>query len=161
MPNMKEPDYLSTLHRMYKDSKILYEKGEYYNSCYLSGYVLECALKYILLSYGKKADGEAYALNDVKQYLHNTVKLNRDLDDWISVTEGVEARYRFNSRVLCPHIFIGEGGYPKWDPKYRYGEHPQWEQEEFCKKYICDIDNIFRFISNLVLGGNGLGDDAL
>ncbi len=154
MPDMKQTDYLSTLQRMYTDAKILYEKGEYYNSCYLSGYVLECALKHILLSYGRKEDGGAYTLNEVKRFLHNTVKLNKYLDDWASIAGGVEARYRFDSRKLCPHIFVGEGGYPKWDPKYRYGEHPQWEQEPFCRKYIQDIENIFRFISNLVLGGN-------
>ncbi len=39
-------------------------------------------------------------------------------------------------------------------PKYRYGEHPQWESESFCQKYICDIENIFRFISNVIIGGN-------
>ncbi len=154
MPDMKQTDYLSTLYRMYKDSKILYENKEYYNCCYLSGYVLECALKYILLSFGKKADGEKYTLEEIKAAAHNTTKLNKFLDDWISITEGIEARYRFDGRTICPHIFIGEGGYPKWDPKYRYGEHPQWEMPSFCQKYIHDIDKIFRFISNVVIGGN-------
>ncbi len=40
------PDFLETLLRMYQDARILYEQEEYYNCCYLSGYVLECALKY-------------------------------------------------------------------------------------------------------------------
>ena len=154
MPEMRQPDYLSTLHRMYKDAKLLYDNKEYYNSCYLAGYVLECALKYILLTYGRKADGEKYTLTEIKKVAHNTVKLNTYLDDWISVTDGIEARFRFNSRIICPHIFTGEGGYPKWDPKYRYGEHPQWELQSFSLNYIRDIENIFRFISNIVIGGH-------
>ena len=154
MPNMRQTDYLSTLQRMYKDAKMLCDNKEYYNSCYLAGYVLECALKYILMNYGEKAHGEKYTLDELKGAAHNTVKLNKYLDDWLSMAEGIEARYRFDSRVICPHIFIGEGGYPQWDPKYRYGEHPQWESESFCQKYICDIENIFRFISNVIIGGN-------
>ena len=154
MPDMNQTDYLSTLQRMYRDSKILYENGEYYNSCYLSGYVLECALKYILLSYGRKPDGENFTLEEIKGAAHNTSKLNRYLDDWISIAGGIENRYRFDSRTICPHIFVGDSGYPKWDPRYRYGEHPQWNVKALCQKYICDIENIFRFISNIVVGGN-------
>ncbi len=59
MPEAKrDPDFLITLERMHRDSKLLFEEGEYYNSCYLSGYVLECALKFLLCRYGRKADGE-------------------------------------------------------------------------------------------------------
>ncbi len=102
---------------------------------------MECALKYILLTYGRKADGEKYTLTEIKKVAHNTVKLNTYLDDWISVTDGIEARFRFNSRIICPHIFTGEGGYPK----YRYGEHPQWELQSFSLNYIRD---------NVVIGGH-------
>ena len=154
MPDMNQADFLSTLQRMHKDSKILFENEEYYNSCYLSGYVLECALKYILLTYGRKSSGERYTLEEIKKFRHNTTKLNQYLSDWLSMAGGIEARFRFDSQTICPHIFIGEGGYPKWDPKYRYGEHPQWNLQDFCQKYICDIDNIFHFISNIVVGGN-------
>lgn len=48
MPLMNDPDFLSTLGRMYTNAKLLYRNAEYYNCCYLSGYVLECALKYLL-----------------------------------------------------------------------------------------------------------------
>ena len=70
------------------------------------------------------------------------------------MTGGIMSRYRLDSTRVCPNIFIGSGGYPKWDPKYRYGEHPQWNEESFCRKYIQDIENIFRFIASIVVGGN-------
>ena len=58
MPEMGQVDFLETLERMYKDSRILFQNGEYYNCCYLCGYILECALKYILQKFGKKQNGQ-------------------------------------------------------------------------------------------------------
>ena len=70
----RDPDFLKTLERMHHDSKILFEEGEYYNSCYLSGYVLECALKFLLCRYGRKATGENYTWRDVKQHQHRLIE---------------------------------------------------------------------------------------
>lgn len=154
MPNMNNTDYLSTLMRMYKDSRLLYQEEEYYNSCYLSGYVLECALKYILLTYGKNQNGIEYTLDDMKTLAHNTSKLNQHLNDWISMTGGIASKYRLDCDRICRNIYIGCGGYPKWDPKYRYGEHPQWNEAIYCGKYMEEIDNIFHFIANIVVGGD-------
>ncbi len=33
MPEMGQVDFLETLERMYKDSRILFQNGEYYNCC--------------------------------------------------------------------------------------------------------------------------------
>ena len=71
MPQMQPIDFLKTLQRMYKDSKILFQSGEYYNCCYLCGYILECALKYILQQYGRKQDGSSYSVDDLKGFGHN------------------------------------------------------------------------------------------
>ena len=38
MPQMGKVDFLETLSRMYKDSRILFQNGEYYNRCYLDLY---------------------------------------------------------------------------------------------------------------------------
>ena len=75
MPFMNDPDFLATLERMYKDAKLLFEEKEYYNCCYLSGYVLECALKYILCTFGLKDDGTRYTINDAKQFTHRIQNL--------------------------------------------------------------------------------------
>ena len=46
-------NYFETAQRMQKSSKILFDNKEYHNSCYLSGYVIECYAKVIIgLSYG-------------------------------------------------------------------------------------------------------------
>lgn len=153
MPQMGNVDFLETLARMYKDSRILFQNGEYYNCCYLCGYILECALKFILQKYGKKQDGQSYSVNDLKAMEHNTVKLNRALNDWLSMTGSVSAAYRLDCVTKCPYIFTDKEGYPHWNPTYRYGNHPKWYEKEYCEKYIEESKYIFQFIANIVSGG--------
>lgn len=153
MPQMGEVDFLETLQRMYKDSRILFKNGEYYNCCYLCGYILECALKYILQSYGKKQNGQSYSVNDLKVLAHNTFKLNQELDDWISMTGSVSSIYRLDCRIKCPNIFLGLEGRPHWSPAYRYGDYAEWHDKEYCEKYMEESKYIFQFVANIVNGG--------
>lgn len=152
MPFMNDPDFLATLERMYKDAKLLFEEKEYYNCCYLSGYVLECALKYILCTYGLKDDGTRYTINDAKQFTHRIQNLNLALEQCISAGAGVPAQYQIMPENMCPYIFTSVNGYPYWNPKYRYGEHPMWATEDWSRHYIEELDAIFEFISSVVLG---------
>ena len=79
-------DFLKTIERMYKDSRILYDKGEYYNCCYLCGYVLECALKYILLKFGRDESGNTFTVEQLKtQFAHRVIRLNDQLDNCILI----------------------------------------------------------------------------
>lgn len=149
----REPDFLKTLERMYHDSKILYEKGEYYNSCYLAGYVLECALKFLLCKYGKKVNGDSYTWQEVKTHQHRLNDLNHALEECLSITNGIPPQYRLDSSIMCPYIFNGRKGYSHWDPAFRYGECPAWDTQEYCKQYIEEIEKIFRFMSGIVSGG--------
>lgn len=156
MPQMGEVNFLMTLKRMYHDSKILFQKGEYYNCCYLCGYVLECTLKYILLQYGKKHDGQSYTVNDLKAFRHNTDKLNQELDDWLSMTETIMPAYRLEGRTKCPYLLVGKEGFPAWNPKYRYGDYDKWNEKEYCEKYLAESEYLYRFVTEMVLGGKCL-----
>ena len=155
MPQMGEVDFLETLERMYKDSRILFQNGEYYNCCYLCGYILECALKYILQRFGKKPDGQAFSVTDLYEFCHNIIGLNRQVVALISITDGISPAYLLDCEKKFPYIFVGPGGYPQWDPKYRYGDHVKWYEKEYCEKYMEESKYIFRFIANIVTGGAG------
>lgn len=135
MPQMVQVDFLETLERMYRDSRILFQNVEYYNCCYLCGDILECGLKYILQRFGKKSDGQAYSVNDLKNFEHNTEKLNKALDDWLSINGGILSAYRLDYRKNCPYIFVGAGGYTHWHPTYRYGDHMKWHDKEYFKAF--------------------------
>lgn len=149
----KPTDFLKTLERMYTDSRILYEKEEYYNCCYLCGYVLECALKFILYRCGRRLDGEVYTIDDMKKFAHNTHGMTSQLEAWISMAGGIASQYRLDVRRKCPYLFEGREGYPRWDPRYRYGEHPRWDDPGYCQKYVEESEYIVQFIAALVTGG--------
>ena len=149
----RDPDFLKTLERMHQDSKILFEKGEYYNCCYLCGYVLECALKFLLCRFGKKIDGEPYTWQDVKKHQHKLSKLNQELEECLSITEGIPPQYRLDSLRNCPYIFSGREGYSHWDPGFRYGECPAWDSRPYCEHYMEESEYVFRFIGRIIAGG--------
>ena len=137
---------------MYKAAQILYEKEEYYNCSYLCGYVLECALKYILVTYARRPDGALYTSNDLrKMYAHDTSKLNQELENWISSTSGIATKYRMDCAKKAPYIFRGAGGHKPWSPAYRYGEHPKWDDKDYCKEYLKESEYVFRFIAEIVV----------
>lgn len=156
MPQMGQVNFLETLERMYKDSRILFQNEEYYNCCYLCGYILECTLKYLLQNYGKKQDGQPYSINDLKAIAHNTTKLNQELDDWLSVTSGISSAYRLECRTKCPYLFVGKEGYPPWSPAYRYGDFTRWHEREYCRKYMEESEYLFQFVARIVAGGNNI-----
>ena len=145
----RDPDFLKTLERMHHDSKLLFEEGEYYNSCYLCGYVLECALKFLLCRYGR----DNYTWADVKQHLHKLNRLNQALEECLAITNGIPPQYRLDSSLICPYIYCGREGYSHWDPAFRYGECPAWDTREYCEHYIEESEKVFQFISGIIAGG--------
>lgn len=149
----RDPDFLQTMERMYRDAKILFEKGEYYNSCYLSGYVLECTLKFLLCHYGRKSNGERYTWRDVKDYRHRLNSLNQELEECLAVTEGIPPQYRLDSAQMCPYIYSGREGYSHWNPAFRYGECAAWDTRAYCEHYIEEIEALFRFVGGIIAGG--------
>lgn len=150
----RDPDFLQTMERMYRDAKILFEKGEYYNSCYLSGYVLECTLKFLLCHYGRKSNGERYTWTDVKKkFSHGLKDLNQALEECLAVTEGIPPQYRLDSAQMCPYIFCDSEERLRWNPAFRYGEYPAWDTREYCEHYIEEIEALFRFVGGIIAGG--------
>ena len=149
---ISDTDYLKTLERMYKDSRILYNAEEYYNCSYLCGYVLECALKYILLTFGKDEDGNGFTIEDLKKaFRHDIRKLNSRLDECISSAEAIPSRYRLDAQRYTPCMLKGKNGHKPWNPELRYGEHPMWNDKEYCDHYMRESEYVFDFITEIVV----------
>lgn len=147
-----DTDFLKTLGRMYRDSKILYENGEYYNCCYLCGYVLECALKYILLTYERDENGEPFSAAGLKKaFSHNTQRLNTQLESCMDEINSIPASLRLDCRKKTPYMLTGREGQKPWNPELRYGGHPQWDEKEYCDHYMEESNYIFGFIANITL----------
>lgn len=145
-----ETDFLKTMQRMYKDSRILYDKGEYYNCCYFCGYILECALKYILLKFGEDENGNQFTVENLKSnFVHKISKLNDQLNNCILETNSMPAKCRLDCNKNAPYIMKGMEGTQPWSPAYRYGEHPKWDKKEYCDHYIAESDYVFKFVAEL------------
>ena len=150
---MLHTDFMLTLDRMYASSTLLNDNQNYYNSCYLAGYVVECYLKQIIYLYAAKDDGSNYSITDIKVYQHRLDKLVTDLSDTINIASGIPAACRIDIKALCRTICTGTGGYPQWNPKYRYGEHPAWDDKNYAGDYQKEIAQLYQDISSLRLRG--------
>lgn len=147
-------DFLKTCDKMYASATTLSNNQEYYNSCYLSGYVIECYLKQIILKYAIKSDGTNYTVDEIKaKYAHKIHVLIRDLKDCINVNASIPASCRIDLNIMCKTICIGTGGHPKWDPRYRYGEHSAWDDKSYSDCYINEIKQLYNILSSLRVGG--------
>ena len=51
------------------------------------------------------------------------------------------------------YIFSGREGYSHWDPAFRYGECPAWDNRTYCEHYMEESEYIFRFIGGIIAGG--------
>lgn len=147
---LNKPDFLKTLIRMHKDSKMLFEQGEYYNCCYLSGYVVECALKFILLKFGNDEEGKPYTIEKIKSYTHKINKLNEQLWMCVGIENRIPSQTRVNFLRLCKYICTSIDGWPGWNPKYRYGEHPKWFEREWSEQYIHEVDKVMEIIKEII-----------
>jgi len=147
-------DFLGSCDRMYSSAIILNSNQEYYTSCYLSGYVVECYLKHLILSYGVKEDGSDYTVGDIKsKYVHKIHQLISDLQDYINLSNNIPVSCRIDLNIVCKTICIGTGGHPKWDPKYRYGEHPAWNDKSYSDSYIRELNQLHDALLYLRTGG--------
>lgn len=146
-------DFFDTCGRMFASATTLNGNHEYYNSCYLSGYVVECYLKHLILTFGTKDDGTDFSIDDIrKDYGHNLQSLIHDMNDFISINPNIPASCRFDLNVECSAI-VGTSGQLKWHPNYRYGEHPKWSDESCSGAYISEITKLHETLTSLRIGG--------
>lgn len=124
----KPTDFLKTLERMYTDSRILYEKEEYYNCCYLCGYVLECALKFILYRCGRRLDGEVYTVDDMKKFAHNTHGMTSHVETVVCLSQ------QKPDDVIRVGLDLDELEVTPAESKATYGEIKAYVREKFGLK---------------------------
>lgn len=136
-------DFLATMNRMNLSGRLLYNKKAYYVSCYLYGYVLETGLKHILQKYGTH-DGMPYTIGDLKGFRHNLDSLIKEAKKVNVFPEEFALDFDDDYSYICTNV----AGYPKWDPRYRYGEHPMWESEDWCYHYSLEAESFAKFINN-------------
>ncbi|MNC59362.1 hypothetical protein D3C75_1091660 [compost metagenome] len=113
-------------------------KNSWFNTCYLSGYILECYGK-LLLTYGP-----------LKRYGHNLDNINDSISDHILINPSL-AKYCLDFKITCNTIYEDP---QKWDPKKRYeNDAGVWDSEEIANRFIDESRNVIVMINQMKLDG--------
>jgi hypothetical protein len=141
-------NYYKTARRTALSSKTLHNNGEFFNSCYLAGYVLECYTKLLL----KKA----LNLTDVdlkKEFSHDIKKLNQIitiLKEDPSAYGLLDTKYLIDITSTCNSMVRGTN---KWDPNKRYNTDETIWNSSVSNEYQLSVSIIMAEISKMKLDG--------
>lgn len=103
-------NFYDTAKRMHKSSETLHSNGEFHNSCYVAGYVIECYAKIIVgLTYG-------FSQNELaKEFSHDLKKLSKEIQYILSDSQ-------YSAYIVDMNSNFGTllSGNSKWNPMKRY-----------------------------------------
>lgn len=141
-----EDNYKDTVYRMSKSATVLYKDKQWFNTCYLAGYVAECYCKEILLL----AEQEGYHFSNagrVREFSHKLDKL-KDEVNLIALVSGVASAYCIDVQKECPTI------YANWNPNKRYQSNSHmFNQEVTADKVMNEMRNLMKSIVQMEIDG--------
>lgn len=111
--------YFNTAERMYKSSKILHDNKQFFNACYLAGYVVECFQKTVIEILNQDPK-KIHDLEDLKRQ-YKSLKATRRGQDLAKKNLFVDIESKF------PTIFS------VWHPTHRYDDSYTWTEESSIK----------------------------
>lgn len=125
-------NFKDTAYRMYEDTEILLNNNKWFNSCYLSGYVLECYCKLIL---DNAITNGIVSGRGVRSYSHRVADMEGDIT-MVSLSPYAISKYCLDLNSTCVNLING------WNPNNRYNSNgSDWDNKakaENCKKE-CDL----------------------
>lgn len=110
-----DDQYRKTSERMYSSAFLLHNNRQFFNACYLAGYVIECYQKLVIQILGSDPR-MIHNLEDLKAHykqLKNTSKARQYLKQGIILD--IEQK--------CPTVFL------MWHPTHRYDESHEWNEQ--------------------------------
>lgn len=108
------PDnYQDTAYRMYDSSHLLFQKKQWFNANYLSGYILECYCKLVLTLYSQHGYSFSRGHSTLRSFGHKLSDLKNEID-LISLSGCAASSYCLDILSTCPNTLN------EWDPKRRY-----------------------------------------
>jgi hypothetical protein len=134
-------DFYKTAQRMWEDANILKSSANnksWFNTCYLSGYILECYGK-LLLSYAPS-----------NRYGHDIKFINESIVNFILNNSSL-ATYCIDFKNDCKTIYDEP---QKWDPKKRYEcTVGIWDTEATAAAFINEAQIVINMINKMKLDG--------
>jgi len=133
--NRKDFQEIANIRR--REAKVLLDHGNYSGSYYLSGYVIECALKACIAKKTQKYDFPPDKKTIGKIYTHNLeelvtgAELKRDLD---------------NERIREPNFDIYWGVVKDWNESSRYKKYIRIEAKNMYEAVVSRNHGVFIWI---------------
>lgn len=151
-------NYLKTAENMYESSKILHSNKQYSVSCYLAGYVVECAFNSILKTIHVK-DGNTsesfpkahlneHGYKDKENCNDPALVIGNPMFKMCLIQYPELAKYDFfnSSSRDYPKTIIN--GSKKWNNSYRY-DQDIWNSHDISEQFQKEIDIIKGYIDDL------------
>jgi hypothetical protein len=140
-------NYYITAIRMYDSSKILHTNLDYFNACYMAGYVIECYAKIIIsIVY------TAQTIEIAHLYRHSIKDLDREIKYVLNdsnIGSVINPKYILNIDSNFPDICKGIA---KWDPFKRYDDSYPWDQNT-SNKFQSQIINAINILLEMKVDG--------
>lgn len=138
-------NFKDTAYRMYEDAEILLNNEKWFNSCYLSGYILECYCKLILDN--ALTNGIINSRRNVREYSHNISSMERDMS-LLLLSESQLSRYCLDLSSKCTNILS------TWNPIHRYRDNDtEWNNNNIAEEYKEESDVLIEQILQMELDG--------
>lgn len=148
-------NYCHTAENMYISSKKLYNDGQYHISCYLAGYVVECAFNSFLktrhLKNGHTIPFPKGHLNDRNNSVDPAVLLSNKMFKIAAILEPELAKISF---IDCKNsdfpeaIVNGKINIDKWESRKRY-EQDTWADKTKADEFQKEIDEVNKQLHDL------------
>lgn len=141
-------NYYKTANRNFKSAKVLKDNNENFNSCYLSGYILECYSKIIVQF--------AYSttISEIKKTFGHDIKgLQKELRYLLldpTISNLINSKYILDLSHICPTIISGQN---KWDPMKRYSNEEYFWDSSAAEMYINESKIVVKTLASLKLDG--------
>ncbi len=140
-------NFYKTAVRNFKSSQTLHSNSEFFNSCYLGGYVVECYSKMIIkAAYGSEG-------SELKSFMHDLKRTTREIDYLVgdpSASGLVDTRYLLDLKSQCGTIIAGQN---KWDPIKRYYNDESIWNSSASSAYQRAIDIVMQTITTMKIDG--------
>lgn len=137
-------DYKDTAYRMYEDAEILLNNNKWFNTCYLSGYVLECYCKLVLHNAMLQGD---ITQKPLKSYSHKVSRMESDIST-VQILGNQLAKYCLDLSCDCSNMLA------EWDPINRYkSNNGDWDNENKARQYKAECEILMEQILSMELDG--------
>jgi hypothetical protein len=138
-------NYRVTAKRTGASSAVLHNSKEFFNACYLGGYVIECCQKLLLESVTNAGTWNYHELDD----------LHRDYKAKVYALK--KSRHPKASQLIKAHAIVDidklfKTIFETWHPKYRYDDAHGWD-ETTSQKYQQEIIGALKIIARLQING--------